>query len=132
MKDITETTVQPSLAPWLTVKDAARAVSFYQIAFEAREVYRLEPAEAGFVVRLALGKAEWWISEESETGTEPLGGSSLRMILTIPNPDELFAKAIAAGATEIFPVGEEHGWRLGRLCDPFGLHWELGYPLDGH
>jgi PhnB protein len=51
------------------------------------------------------------------------------MILTVPNPDAIFAQAIAAGATEIFPVGEEHGWRLGRLADPFGLHWEIGHQL---
>jgi PhnB protein len=51
------------------------------------------------------------------------------MILTIPNPDTIFAQAIAAGANQIFPVGEEHGWRLGRVADPFGLHWEIGHPL---
>ena len=41
----------------------------------------------------------------------------------------LFAQAIKGNATEIFPVGEGHGWRLGRLCDPFGLHWEIGHQL---
>jgi PhnB protein len=51
------------------------------------------------------------------------------MILTVPNPDAIFTQALAAGATEIFPVGEEHGWRLGRLVDPFGLHWEIGYEI---
>jgi PhnB protein len=51
------------------------------------------------------------------------------MILTVPDPDSLFARAISAGATEVFPVGEDHGWRLGRLADPFGLHWEIGRPL---
>src|SRR5579859_6138986 len=56
----------------------------------------------------------------------PLGGNSVRMILTVPDPDLVFAQAIAAGAVEVFPVGEEHGWRLGRLVDPFGLHWEVG------
>ena len=123
--------VQPSLAPWLTVADGSAAVTFYQLAFGAREVYRLEPAEAGFVVRLAIGGAEWWISEESETAATPLGGPSMRLILTVHNPDELFKSALNAGATEIFPVSESHGWRLGRLSDPFGLNWEIGYPLPG-
>jgi PhnB protein len=36
---------------------------------------------------------------------------------------------VSAGATEIDPVGEEHGWRLGRIQDPFGHHWEIGKPL---
>jgi PhnB protein len=51
------------------------------------------------------------------------------MILTIANPDEVFEQARKAGATEVFPVGEEHGWRLGPLADPFGLPWEIGYEL---
>lgn len=55
---------------------------------------------------------------------------SIRMILTVTNPDAMFAPALQAGATEIFPVGEEYGWRLGRLVDPFGLHWEIGRQLD--
>jgi PhnB protein len=52
------------------------------------------------------------------------------MILTVSDTDTFFAKALKAGASEVFPVGEEHGWRLGRLVDPFGLHWEIGYQLS--
>ncbi|MBV9884989.1 MAG: VOC family protein, partial [Acidobacteria bacterium] len=33
-------------------------------------------------------------------------------------------------ATQVYAVGEDHGWRIGRLIDPFGLHWEIGHPLD--
>jgi len=62
-------------------------------------------------------------------GNESVGGGSIRMILTVADPDTLFAQALAAGASEIFPVGEGHGWKLGRLVDPFGLHWEIGHPL---
>jgi PhnB protein len=28
-------------------------------------------------------------------------------------------------------VTEEYGWRLGRIEDPFGHHWEIGRPLGG-
>ncbi len=80
-----ESAVKPSLAPWLTVTDGPAAVEFYRSAFGAKEVYRLQPTEAGFVVRLAVGSAEWWISEERETAVQPLGGPSLRLILTVPN-----------------------------------------------
>jgi len=69
-------------------------------------------------------------SEQDSLEAESVGGGSVRMILTVTNPDALFAKAIAAGATEIFPVSEDYGWRLGRLVDPFGLHWEIGHPLS--
>ena len=122
-----------SIAPWLSVRNGAQAVDFYKAAFGATEVYRLDVPGGGVVARLSVDGAEFWISGESaEHGNlspEPVGGGSVRMILTVPNPDAVFAKALAAGATEVFPVGEEHGWRLGRLVDPFGLHWEIGRPL---
>jgi len=53
----------------------------------------------------------------------------VRMILTVADPDSVFAEAIRAGATEIHPVSEDHGWRSGRLKDPFGHHWEIGHEL---
>jgi PhnB protein len=52
------------------------------------------------------------------------------MVLTVPDPDAMFAKALAAGAREIWPVREDYGWRLGRVVDPFGHHWEIGRPLE--
>jgi PhnB protein len=122
-----------SIAPWLSVRDGARAIAFYKSAFEATEVYRLEDPSGGLVVRLSVAGAEFWISAESSrdgaASAEPVGGGSVRMILTVANPDAVFAQALAAGASEVFPVGEGHGWRLGRLVDPFGLHWEIGHQL---
>ena len=99
----------------------------------ATEVYRYDSETGGSVVRLSVQGAEFWVSEETEESQEwssqPLGGNSLRIILTVADPDALFARALAAGAKQIFPVSEGHGWRIGRLADPFGLHWELGHPL---
>jgi PhnB protein len=146
--------ITPSLAPWLTVSDGPKAVDFYKRAFGATETYRLEDPGGGLIVRLSIGgHAEFWISggglasdnpspnnnnpdssnpNNPANSPAPLGGDSIRLILTVPDPDTLFAQALAAGATQIFPVGEGHGWRLGRLADPFGLHWEIGYPLNAH
>jgi PhnB protein len=120
-----------SIAPWLTVRNGQQALRFYQQAFGATVVYRLEDPDAGVVARLSVAGAEFWISDgqPDEAGPESLGGESVRMILTVADPDTVFAQALAAGASEVFPVGEEHGWRLGRLADPFGLHWEIGHPL---
>ena len=122
-----------SIAPWLSVRNGAQAVDFYKSAFGANEVYRLEDPGGGVVARLAVHGAEFWLSEESaedgKSGPEPVGGGSVRMILTVADPDAVFAQAVKAGATEVFPVGEGHGWRLGRVVDPFGLHWEIGRPL---
>ncbi|HEV8507263.1 MAG TPA: VOC family protein [Chitinophagaceae bacterium] len=120
--------VQTAIAPWLTVKDAESATAFYKMAFDAVETYRLETPE-GLIARLSVNGAEFWVSGGSANSGQ-LGGGSIRMILVVSDPDILFAKALKAGALEVFPVGEGHGWKLGRLVDPFGLHWEIGYPLS--
>ncbi len=120
--------ITTNLAPWLSIKDAAAAVDFYKNAFDAIETYRLEIPGGGLVVKLSIGHAEFWISNDKGTD-DPVGGGTIRMILTVNDPDTIFAQAIKAGASEVFPVGEGHGWRLGRVADPFGLHWEIGHPL---
>jgi PhnB protein len=120
-----------SITPWLTVRNSEKAIDFYKSAFGAIEVYRLEGDAGDLVVRLSVDGAEFWISNgtDEDTKTEALGGGTVRMVLRVPDPDTLFLRALKAGATEVFPVGEEHGWRLGRLSDPFGLHWEIGKPV---
>jgi len=130
MKKIITTTI----APWLSIKNAAKAVEFYKSAFGCMETYRLEvPDGGGLVVRLSVDGAEFWVSGESDSDetNEIIGGDTVRMILTVDNPDEVFSRALEACASEIFPVSEEHGWRLGRIVDPFGLHWEIGREVDG-
>jgi PhnB protein len=134
------TAFSSSLAPWLSVHNGPGALIFYTTAFGATEVYRLPTEDGSVVARLSVQGAEFWLSGESpgsEQGPVPgygraetLGGDSIRLILTVADPDTLFQQALSAGATEVFPVGEDHGWRLGRLMDPYGLHWEIGRPLD--
>ena len=122
-----------SIAPWLSVRNGAEAVDFYKSAFGATAVYRLEAPGGGLVARLSVDGAEFWLSGESpdhaSLSPESPAGGSIRMILTVADPDAVVAQALAAGASEVFPVGEEHGWRLGRLVDPFGHHWEIGRQL---
>jgi len=122
--------IATSIAPWLTVKSSVKAIQFYTSAFSAVEVYRIESPDGAAVVRLSVNGAEFWISDGDTEDQNPLGGNSLRLILTVPNPNEIFEQALKSGASEIFPVGEEHGWKLGRLVDPFGLHWEIGHPVE--
>ena len=122
-----------SIAPWLSVRGSARAVEFYKSAFGATEVYRLDGGDKGVVARLSVDGAEFWVSDESPEhrnfSPETIGGCSVRLILTVADPDAAFARAIRAGATEIWPVSEGHGWRVGRVVDPFGHHWEIGRPV---
>jgi PhnB protein len=124
----------PSIAPWLSVRNSVQAVEFYKVAFGATEAFRLDSGDKSVVARLSVGGADFWLSDESpEHGNfspKSLGGGSVRMILTVPNPDAVVAQALSAGASEVYPVSEEHGWRLGRVVDPFGHHWEIGHPLS--
>jgi PhnB protein len=126
--------VAVGIAPMLAVRGGARAVAFYQAALGAVEVYRVESPDGAVVARLAVEGAEFWVTDESpangQSSPETLGGGSVRLILTVPDPDAAFARAVAAGANAIVPVEEAYGWRIGRLSDPFGHHWEIGRPLD--
>lgn len=127
------TSIAYSLAPMLSVRKGARAVEFYKSAFGAVEVFKIEAPDGAVVARLAIEGAEFWVADESPEhqnfSPESLGGGTARMILTVPDPDVMFARAVAAGAREVVPVKEDYGWRLGRLVDPFGHHWEIGHPL---
>lgn len=121
-----------TLAPWLHVRNSAAAVEFYKSAFGAAERYRLE-GRGGVVSRLAIGNSEFWVSDESpEHGNfspETLNGSTLRMILIVADPDSAVEQACSAGAKIVCPVSEGHGWRVGRIVDPYGHHWEIGRPV---
>ena len=118
----------------LSVRHGARAVEFYKAAFGATEIYRVEDPGGSVVSRLSVDGAEFWLSDESPEhdnfSPESLGGGSVRMILTVPDPDAMFARALAAGAREVSAVQDEpYGWRVGRVVDPFGHRWEIGRPI---
>ena len=125
--------MQTSIAPMLSVRNGARAVEFYKSAFAALEVFRVEAPDGAVVCRLSVEGAEFWVADESPEhanySPETLGGGTVRMILTVADPDAVFARSVAAGAREIVAVKEDYGWRLGRVVDPFGHHWEIGRPL---
>jgi PhnB protein len=128
-----EVPLSNSIAPWLSVRNSAKAVEFYKNAFEATEAYRIEDPDGNVIARLSINGAEFWVADESPAhqnfSPESLGGSTVRIILTVPDPDAVFEQVIKAGATQVYPVSESHGWRVGRIVDPCGHHWEIGRPL---
>ena len=126
--------LKTAIAPLLSIRRGASAIEFYQRALGATELFRVTDDTGGVVARLSVDGAEFWLADESpedsNSSPESLGGSSVRMVLTVEDPDAVFARAIAAGATVVWPVSDQpYGWRLGRLADPFGHHWEIGKPL---
>jgi PhnB protein len=124
-----------TIQPELSVRRGRAAVEFYTSAFGADEVYRVGGTDdhEAVVSQLSVGDASFWVSDEAPShgnfSPESLGGATVRMLLIVEDPDAMVERAAAAGATVIHPVGEEHGWRLGRIQDPFGHHWEIGKPL---
>src|SRR5919204_6381176 len=123
----------------LSVRRGRAAVEFYKAAFGAREVYRVGGTDENEAVvsQLSVGSSTFWVADESPPhlnfSPESLGGGTVRMLLTVGDPDAAMERAIASGATEVSPVAEAHGWRLGRIADPFGHHWEIGKPwCRGH
>jgi PhnB protein len=127
--------VTPAVVAQLSVRRGTEAVEFYKAAFGAVEVYRVggDGANPSVVAQLAVGDASFWVADESPEhanfSPETLGGGTVRMLLIVDDPDAAVRRAVEAGATEVYPVGEEHGWRMGRIADPFGHHWEVGRPL---
>ena len=128
------TQLKTSIAPMLSVRNGKKAVDFYKAAFGATDLFRIEDEKTGSVVaRLSVGGAEFWVADESPEhlnfSPETLSGGSVRMVMVVEDPDKVFNKAIAAGGKVVRPVNNDYGWRLGRMVDPFGHHWEIGKPL---
>jgi PhnB protein len=119
-----------AIEPWLAVPDAREALDFYRNAFGAVEAYRLDDDEGRPVVaQLSIGGAAFWIQDDADASPVAPGVGSVRMILSVGDPDALFERAVAAGAATVAPVHDEHGWRTGRLTDPFGHDWEVSRRL---
>jgi len=115
-----------AIEPWLAVPDAREALDFYANAFGAVEAYRLDDDHGRPVVaQLSIGRAAFWIQDDADASPVAPGVGSVRLILSVEDPDALFERAVGAGAAAVAQVHDEHGWRTGRLTDPFGHDWEV-------
>lgn len=120
------------IQPELWIERAAAAVAFYKAAFGAEVVHRVGEGDE-IVAQMAVGDAAFWVSPGGSDGPRfsplAIGGTTGRILLVADDPDELFARAVQAGAIAESEVADEHGWRVGRIVDPFGHEWEIGRPL---
>ena len=121
---------ETSIAPMLSVRRGADAVDFYKSAFGAEVLFRIDAEDGSVVAQLSVEGAGFWVSDESPAhqnfSPETLNGGTVRMVMTIEDPDAMFDRAVKAGATVVTPMKNDYGWRLGRVADPFGHHWEIG------
>ena len=120
------------IEPELWVDRAAAAVAFYEAAFGATVLHRVGEGD-DIVAHLAMGDARFWVAASAPTmgrfSPQAIGGATARTLLVVDDPDAVHRRAVQAGATQSSPVAEEHGWRVGRIVDPFGHEWEIGMPL---
>lgn len=125
--------IKTLVSPMLSVRRGADAIAFYQSAFGATVLFRIDAPDGAVVATLAIDGGQFWVADESPEhqnfSPETLHGSTTRMVLTTDDPDAGFARAVAAGATVVHAMANDHGWRLGRVVDPYGHHWEIGKPL---
>jgi PhnB protein len=123
----------------LSVRNGSKAVEFYKRAFGARELFLIKSDSGDVVAQLAVEGADFWVADESPEhknfSPESLapqfrGVATVRMVMVVADPDAVFARAVEAGAAVMSPMEDkEYGWRVGRLVDPFGHHWEIGKAL---
>ena len=125
-----------SLTPMLTVKDAGAAIAFYRNAFGAVEESRVTAPTGQVVAELAIDGLSFFVVDENPAAfnlsPSSLDGTTVRMNLIVDDPDAVAARAVGAGASEIFAVADQpYGLRQGRISDPDGHHWLIGKPLAG-
>ncbi|MBE8727635.1 VOC family protein [Flavobacterium hungaricum] len=120
-----------SIKPFLSVNDGIKAVDFYVSAFGAVESKRFELEKNKISSVIKIENAVFYLSDEA-----PCNGTlssdltinpPIRIILETKNADTIFEKALKFGAVEICPMTTEEDWRIGKLKDPFGHIWEIGY-----
>jgi PhnB protein len=120
------------IQPELWIDRAADAVAFYQRAFGATVLHQVGEGDE-IVAQLSIGDAAFWVSSGGADGPRftpaAIGGATGRTLLLVEDPDAMYAQAVGAGATPASEMADEHGWRLGRIFDPFGHEWEIGRPL---
>lgn len=122
-----------SIQPELWVERATDAVAFYVKAFGATVVHRVGEGNE-IVAQLAVGDAMFWVATAGPSmgrfSPRAIGGGTSRTLLVVDHPEAVMSAAVDAGAAATSDVDEEHGWKIGRITDPFGHEWEIGKPVD--
>ncbi|MDR3678050.1 MAG: VOC family protein [Acidobacteriota bacterium] len=125
-----------SITAHLMVRQATKAIEFYQKAFGA-QVLGVHKTPDGKVMHatLKVGDSQFMLADEfpgmSNPAAQTLGGSPVVINLYSENVDTLFNQAVTAGATVKMPLANQFwGDRYGQIVDPFGHSWALGAHIE--
>jgi PhnB protein len=120
------------IQPQFWVDGAGEAVAFYQKAFGASLLHLVGDGD-DIVAQLAVGDAAFWVApadpDMGRLSPRAIGGATGRTLLVTDHPEAVVRRAVEVGATELSAVHDEHGWRVGRIRDPYGHEWEIGTPI---
>jgi PhnB protein len=124
------------VTPYLVVKGASAAIDYYQKVFGATVHGRMD-APGGMVghAELMIGGSMIMLADEFPgmgfRGPKAIGGSPVSLMLYVENVDEVFKRALEAGARQVRPVADQfYGDRMGTLEDPFGHVWTIGSHIE--
>ena len=120
-----------TVTPYLVMKGASEAIDFYTKVFGAKEVVRMDgPGGSIGHAEIMIGDSFIMLADESPEmgfqGPEAVGGTPVSLVIYIEDVDAVFARALAAGATEKKPLKDQfYGDRSGTITDPFGHVWTI-------
>jgi len=125
-----------AVTPYLVIDGASAAIEYYKKVFGATERMRMD-APGGKVghAELVVGGSTIMLADESPQmgfrGPKAFGGSAVSLMLYVPNVDEVFKRAMDAGAKQLKPVADQfYGDRMGTMEDPFGHVWTIGTHIE--
>jgi PhnB protein len=121
-----------AVTPYLCVNDAAKAIQFYQKAFGAKEIMRMNnPTGKVGHAELQIGDSRIMLADEMPQpggcrAPQSVGGTTVGIFLYVNDCDSVFQQAVAAGAKGDMPPADMFwGDRFAKLTDPFGHSWNL-------
>lgn len=120
-----------TLTPFMTVRDAARAIEFYKQAFGATEKGVMKAPDGKVMhAELIIGDSIFMLADEfpqfGSLSPQTTGGSGMGLHIYVEDVDTAFDRAVKAGANVEMPVSDMFwGDRYGRLADPFGHKWSI-------
>jgi PhnB protein len=114
-----------TIAPYIIVPRAAEFIEFLKKAFGATERFRFEiPDGSGLLMHAEVSIGNSII--ELADASEKVPAAPQTIHLYVDNADSFFARAIGAGASPIYEVGDHvSGDRQGAVRDPFGNLWYI-------
>jgi PhnB protein len=126
----------PRVTPYLCVDGASAAIEFYSKVFGARERMRI-PGPSGKIghAELEIGDSLLMLADEypdmGVRGPKAIGGSPVTISVYVERVDDVFARALAGGATALRPVQDQfYGDRSGQFEDPFGHRWSVATHVE--